>query len=93
MGTLCLELTDIPDSQEASSSAGQFGHKEPLLLGNAGALLGFRLADVNHGLPWGQDSRFGLFVNNPFCINRRWGRVVWGGRNLFENREEQVLKA
>lgn len=73
VGTFCLELTDIPDSQEASSSAGQSGHREPLLLGNARALLGFRLAYASHGPHWGQDSRFGLSVNDSFCSNRRLG--------------------
>lgn len=79
VGTLCLELANIPDSQEASSSAGQSGHRDPLLLGNTGALLGFRLADASHGPPWGQDSRFDLSINNPFCINRRCrGGRLWG---------------
>lgn len=81
VGTFCLELTDIPDSQEASSSAGQSGHREPLLLGNA-----------SHRPHWGQDSRFGLSVNDSFCSNREKAGRLWG-RNLFENKEEQVSKA
>lgn len=92
VGTFCLELTDIPDSQEASSSAGQSGHREPLLLGNARALLGFRLAYASHGPHWGPDSRFGLSVNDSFCSNREKAGRLWG-RNLFENKEEQVSKA